>query len=59
MNNNMYQHIPLADAYEIFKEKCLDEGINLPTFETYKARTLNSSHLDKPVNYGPEERTHN
>lgn len=53
----MYQHIPLVDAYEIFKEKCLNEGIDPPTFETYKARTLNISHLDSPINHGPEERT--
>lgn len=42
----MHQHIPLRDAYEIFKEKCLDEGINPPTFEIYKNRTLSQSHLD-------------
>ena len=38
MNNNLYQHIPIEDAYEIFKEKCLDEGIEPPTFEEYKTR---------------------
>lgn len=42
----MHQRIPLRDAYEIFKEKCLDEGINPPTFEIYKNRTLSQSHLD-------------
>ena len=38
MNNNMYQRIPIEDAYEIFKEKCLDEGIKPPTFDVYKNR---------------------
>lgn len=37
-NNNSYQYIPLKDRYEIFKEKCQDEGITPPTFEEYKKR---------------------
>ena len=35
-NNNMCQHVPIRDAYEIFVEKCLDEGIEPPTFEKFK-----------------------
>ncbi len=38
MNNNMYQHIPIKDKYEIFVEKCRDEGITPPTFEEFKNR---------------------
>ena len=29
-------HVPIEDAYNIFKEKCIDEGIEPPTFEEYK-----------------------
>lgn len=28
----------IKDAYEIFREKCIDEGIKPPTFEEYKKR---------------------
>lgn len=38
MNNNMYQYIPIKDKYEIFAEKCRDEGIIPPTFEEFKNR---------------------
>jgi len=31
-------HVPIEDAYEIFREKCFDEGIEAPTFEEYKTR---------------------
>ena len=31
-------HVPIEDAYEIFKEKCCDEGIEPPTFEEFKKR---------------------
>lgn len=34
----MYQHIPIRDRYEIFREKCRDEGIEPPTFEEYRRR---------------------
>ena len=34
----MYQHIPIKDKYEIFVEKCRDEGITPPTFEEFKNR---------------------
>lgn len=37
-NNRSYQHIPIEEQYEIFKEKCQDEGIAPPTFEEYKNR---------------------
>jgi hypothetical protein len=37
--NNSYQRIPIEDQYEIFKEKCLDEGIEPPTFDVFKNRT--------------------
>ena len=37
--NNSHQHIPIEDQYEIFKEKCLDEGIEPPTFDVFKNRT--------------------
>ena len=30
-------HVPIEDAYNIFKEKCIDEGIEPPTFEEYKS----------------------
>ena len=39
-NGPNYQRIPIEDAYEIFREKCVDEGINPPTFEVFKERNL-------------------
>ena len=36
--NRSYQHIPIKDQYEIFKEKCLDEGIEPPSFEKFVER---------------------
>ena len=36
--NPLYQHIPIEDQYEIFKEKCLDEGIEPPSFEKFAER---------------------
>ena len=38
MNNNSYQYIPIYDRYLIFREKCMDEGIEAGTFEEYKRR---------------------
>ena len=38
MNNKSYQYIPIHDKYEIFCEKCRDEGIDPPTFEEYRRR---------------------
>jgi len=34
----MCQYIPIKDKYEIFVEKCHDEGIIPPTFEEFKNR---------------------
>lgn len=31
-------YIPIEDAYAIFREKCIDEGIKPPTFEEFKNR---------------------
>ena len=31
-------YTPIHDAYEIFVEKCRDEGIEPPTFEEFKNR---------------------
>ena len=36
--NPLYQHIPIEDRYEIFKEKCREKGIEPPTFEEFKNR---------------------
>ena len=38
MNNNMHQYIPMYDRYLIFREECIDEGIDPPTFEDYTRR---------------------
>lgn len=31
-------HTSKEDAYAIFREKCIDEGIEPPTFEEFKNR---------------------
>ena len=36
--NPLYQRIPIEDQYEIFKEKCREEGIEPPTFEEFANR---------------------
>ena len=38
MNDYVPPRVPIEDAYEIFKEKCRDEGIEPPTFEEFKKR---------------------
>lgn len=37
--NPSHQHIPIDEQYEIFKEKCFEEGIEPPTFEEFKNRS--------------------
>lgn len=36
--NASYQYIPIEERYEIFKEKCREEGIEPPTFEEFANR---------------------
>ena len=38
MNDYVPSHVPIEDAYEIFVEKCRDEGIEPPTFEEFNKR---------------------
>lgn len=38
MSYYVQTYIPIKDAYEIFREKCIDEDITPPTFEEFKKR---------------------
>lgn len=42
MSSNYYvpNYVPIKDAYKIWCEKCVDDGIEPPTFEEFKSRRL-------------------
>ena len=43
--NPLYQHIPIEERYEIFKEKCREEDIEPPTFEEFANRKWYTAFL--------------